>query len=318
MLRRVMLLGGMLLVGVIVLGGVALAADIRGTFGQDNLIGTNQLDRIYGLGAADTISGLAGNDDCYGGSGADEISCGSGMDRIDGGFGFDDLFGGPNNDTISAADGFEDNVDCGTGNNDTAYVDNQDIVNNNCENIWRLKHNKPITPSAAQEEEEERIGGSELGVAPWSLHAHVFQRPQHFGLRLWKPHSSSSTITQAVLSASARLSNASSLSFSGLSFTASVMFPFPPFANRPNVWNIRPGGALAGGSCMAYRGRVGRRRRASAAKWSNLGEVHFPRGWVNGPSARTLQDGRAANCCYHLRPWGKQGPGAWQRTDVRR
>jgi hypothetical protein len=42
MLRRVMLLGGMLLVGVIVLGGVALADDIRGTFGNDNLTGTNQ------------------------------------------------------------------------------------------------------------------------------------------------------------------------------------------------------------------------------------------------------------------------------------
>jgi hypothetical protein len=50
--------------------------------------------------------------------------------------------GGPNNDTISAADGFEDNVDCGTGTNDTAYVDNQDTVEN-CETSGRLKHNKP-------------------------------------------------------------------------------------------------------------------------------------------------------------------------------
>jgi Ca2+-binding RTX toxin-like protein len=138
MLRRVVLLYGALLVGVIVLGGVALAEDIRGTFGQDNLIGTNQNDRIYGLGAADTISGLAGNDDCYGGSGADTIRCGDGNDRIDGGFGFDDLFGGPLNDTISAADGFEDFVDCGTGTNDTAYVDNQDTVEN-CENVWEAQ-----------------------------------------------------------------------------------------------------------------------------------------------------------------------------------
>ena len=135
MLRRVVLLGGMLLVGAIVLSGVALAEDKVGTFGRDDLLGTPQMDRIYGLGAMDTITGLAGNDDCYGGSGADEIDCGIGMDRIDGGFGFDDLFGGPNNDTISAADGFEDNVDCGPGNNDTAYVDNKDMVRN-CENIW--------------------------------------------------------------------------------------------------------------------------------------------------------------------------------------
>ena len=139
MLRRViLLLGGTLLVGVIVLGGVALAQDIRGTFGQDDLEGTNQLDRIYGLGAADTITAFEGNDDCYGGSGADDIDCGGGNDRIDGGFGFDELFGGPNNDTISAADGFEDNVDCGTGTNDTAYVDNQDTVVN-CENVWEAQ-----------------------------------------------------------------------------------------------------------------------------------------------------------------------------------
>ena len=139
MLRRMVLLCGALLVGVIVLSGVALAKDIRGTFKQDDLTGTNQMDRIYGLGAADTLSGLGGNDDCYGGSGADEILCGPGIDRVDGGFGFDDLFGGPNNDTISAADGYEDDVNCGPGNNDTAYVDIKDIVDNNCENIWEAQ-----------------------------------------------------------------------------------------------------------------------------------------------------------------------------------
>jgi Ca2+-binding RTX toxin-like protein len=139
MLRRVVLLGGMLLVGVIVLSAVALAEDKSGTFGKDNLTGTPQLDRIYGLGAEDTISGLGGNDDCYGGSGKDQVSCGGGNDRIDGGFGFDRLFGGPGNDTISAADGFEDNVNCSTGDDDTAYVDNQDIVKQNCENIWEAQ-----------------------------------------------------------------------------------------------------------------------------------------------------------------------------------
>ena len=139
MLRKMVLLCGALLVGVIVLSGVALAKDIRGTFKQDDLTGTNQLDRIYGLGAADTIEGLGGNDDCYGGSGYDEIDCAGGKDRMDGGFGSDDLWGGPQNDTISAADGVEDNVNCGTGTNDTAYVDNQDTVHQNCENIWEAQ-----------------------------------------------------------------------------------------------------------------------------------------------------------------------------------
>ena len=129
MLRKMVLLCGALLVGVIVLSGVALAKDIRGTFGPDpDLTGTGQLDRIYGLGAADTIKGLAGNDDCYGGSGNDEIRCGTGNDRIDGGFGKDDLFGGPENDTILAADGQVDYVNCGLGDNDTAYVDEDDEV----------------------------------------------------------------------------------------------------------------------------------------------------------------------------------------------
>ena len=64
------------MVGVLVLSGIALAEDIRGTFKQDDdLTGTPQMDRIDGLGAADTISGWAGNDDCNGGSGADEVRC---------------------------------------------------------------------------------------------------------------------------------------------------------------------------------------------------------------------------------------------------
>jgi Ca2+-binding RTX toxin-like protein len=139
MLRRVVLLLGTLSVVVVLLGGVALADNIRGTFGPDDLKGTNQLDRIYGLGNADKLTALGGNDDCYGGSGADTIFCGPGNDRVDGGFGEDDLFGGPGNDTISAVDGQVDQVNCGTGT-DTAYVDAKDDVSPDqaliCENIF--------------------------------------------------------------------------------------------------------------------------------------------------------------------------------------
>jgi hypothetical protein len=81
-----------------------------------------------------------GNDDCDGGSGADEIRCGVGNDRVDGGFGQDDLYGGPDNDTILAADGRVDYVNCGLGNNDTAYVDENDEVDPAqaaaCENLF--------------------------------------------------------------------------------------------------------------------------------------------------------------------------------------
>jgi hypothetical protein len=135
MLRKMVLLCGALLVGVIVLSGVALAKDIRGTFKQDDLRGTNLRDRIYGLARADTIGARAGNDDCYGGSGFDVIACGAGNDRIDGGFGEDDLFGGPANDKVLAADGRVDLVDCGEGE-DTAYVDELDDPVDNCEHVF--------------------------------------------------------------------------------------------------------------------------------------------------------------------------------------
>jgi hypothetical protein len=134
MLRRMVLLCGALLVGVMLLGGVALAKDIRGTFKEDVLQGTTQMDRINGLGAADTIAGKAGNDDCYGGSGANMIRCAAGNDRIDGGFGEDELFGGGGNDTISAADGQVDQGNCGEGD-DTVYVDEPDVVNADCQNV---------------------------------------------------------------------------------------------------------------------------------------------------------------------------------------
>jgi Ca2+-binding RTX toxin-like protein len=68
------------------------------------------------------------------------IRCGPGNNRIDGGFGEDDLFGVGGNDTILAADGQVDQVNCGTGDNDTAYVDELDEVDPNqataCENLF--------------------------------------------------------------------------------------------------------------------------------------------------------------------------------------
>ena len=125
------------MVGVMLFSGVALADNIVGTFGNDDLRNqaTAQRDRIYGLGGQDTIAGKGGNDDCYGGSGGDTISCGGGNDRIDGGFGEDTLSGNAGNDTILAADGQVDEVDCGNGV-DTAYVDELDVVNDDCENVF--------------------------------------------------------------------------------------------------------------------------------------------------------------------------------------
>ena len=53
------------------------------------------------------------------------------------------MFGGPQNDTILAADGQVDYVNCGLGENDTAYVDEKDEVDSAqasiCENIFFAK-----------------------------------------------------------------------------------------------------------------------------------------------------------------------------------
>jgi hypothetical protein len=46
------------------------------------------------------------------------------------------LFGDNGNDTISAADGQVDLVDCGEGD-DTAYVDEVDDVDPNCEHVFQ-------------------------------------------------------------------------------------------------------------------------------------------------------------------------------------
>jgi Ca2+-binding RTX toxin-like protein len=103
-----------MVLGMMIFSGVALAKNIRGSFGPDKLIGTAKVDEIYGLGGNDKVHGKGGND------------------RIDGGFGSDSLFGGAGNDLISAADRYEDHITCGSGI-DTVYIDEFDIVGKDCE-----------------------------------------------------------------------------------------------------------------------------------------------------------------------------------------
>lgn len=123
----VMLLGG---------GGVALADTIDGTTGPDDLVGTDQADTIHGGGGIDYVSGLAASDLLYGGAGNDTVVGREGNDHIYGNPGSDTLFGNLGKDTISSfGDRAEDVVNCGAGD-DTAYVDEIDRVNNNCETVF--------------------------------------------------------------------------------------------------------------------------------------------------------------------------------------
>ena len=86
---------------------------IRGTIGDDHLIGTPGPDVICGLGGNDIITGLAGND---------RIDGGPGNDQINGGAGADTLIGGTGNDWFNAKDGVADRINGGAGV-DRALVD---------------------------------------------------------------------------------------------------------------------------------------------------------------------------------------------------
>jgi Ca2+-binding RTX toxin-like protein len=129
-----------MVLGVLLLGGgVALADTIDGTSGADDLVGTDQEDVIHASGGADYVSGLAAPDLLYAGAGNDTVVGRDGNDRIYGNGGADTLFGNESNDTInSAGDQTRDVVKCGIGENDTAYVDKEDWVKKNCENVFLL------------------------------------------------------------------------------------------------------------------------------------------------------------------------------------
>jgi Ca2+-binding RTX toxin-like protein len=139
MRRRALLIMATMGLGVLLLGGVALADTIDGTSGADDLVGTDQTDVIHASGGVDYVSGLAEADLLYAGAGNDTVVGREGYDRIYGNGGSDTLFGNGGNDTIySSGDGVKDVVKCGLGDADTAYVDKEDWVKNNCENVFLL------------------------------------------------------------------------------------------------------------------------------------------------------------------------------------
>jgi hypothetical protein len=83
---------------------------LRGTAGDDVIVGTDGPDRIVGRAGRDAICGGAGNDRIAagagddvidGGAGDDTIKGGSGNDRIDGGAGTNRLKGGAGNDVCT-------------------------------------------------------------------------------------------------------------------------------------------------------------------------------------------------------------------------
>ena len=135
----------------VILGGTALAADIwctagvlcEGTNRKDVLIGSFGKDTITGGDGHDIISGSFGDDKLYGQKGNDEIYAVENDRRSGGGFfpvpgkgtpGIDLVDGGTGNDTIRAADGIKDVIDCGEGTDTVEYDRTLDVIKN-CETL---------------------------------------------------------------------------------------------------------------------------------------------------------------------------------------
>ena len=98
-------------------------ANVRGTDGNDTLVGTGGPDvfapgagndKINGKGGKDTICVAAGNDKVKGGGGKDKVYGGGGKDKISGGGGKDTLKGGGGKDKLTGGPG-EDKLKGGPG-----------------------------------------------------------------------------------------------------------------------------------------------------------------------------------------------------------
>lgn len=90
---------------------------IRGTEGNDNLVGTQFDDLIFGYGGNDKLTGKKGNDCLIGGAGNDNIQGNQGNDILLGGDGDDNIHGGQGDDTING-EGGSDRCHGGQGTNE--------------------------------------------------------------------------------------------------------------------------------------------------------------------------------------------------------
>ncbi len=80
---------------------------IRGTSGDDELIGTGRSNRIDGFDGNDRLQGLGSDDLLFGGNGADQLFGGGGNDWLRGDAGDDLLQGGEGHDSLYGGDGWD-------------------------------------------------------------------------------------------------------------------------------------------------------------------------------------------------------------------
>lgn len=132
--------------------------------GSVKLEGRGGNDRLVGADGPDTLDGGAGDDDLDAGFGDDTITPGPGRDSVSA-----DRRGGDcgpywckypyGNDTILAADGEVDSIDCGAGT-DKVTADAADVVAPNCETVERKGG---VTPKT---DDPKLGGGASTTVGP--------------------------------------------------------------------------------------------------------------------------------------------------------
>ena len=105
----------------------AMAVNIDGGPGNDNITGTEQADFIRGAGGDDNLDGLGGDDRLFGGDGNDTIDGGAGNDEVVGDDGNDRLDGGTGNDIVVGGRG-SDLLLGGDGNDLLQGLANDDIL----------------------------------------------------------------------------------------------------------------------------------------------------------------------------------------------
>jgi Ca2+-binding RTX toxin-like protein len=116
MKKRILLLLTLVVLGVVLVVGVALAANFTGTAGPNRITGTGNADNIDGGGGADILNGAEGPDNLFAAFGVDVLRGGKGDDLL---VTFD-FSGG---DTAGGGDG-----------QDTCVIDQGDVVAG-CEDI---------------------------------------------------------------------------------------------------------------------------------------------------------------------------------------
>ncbi len=102
-MRKTILVLTSVALAVLLAGGVALAANIKGTGGNDVLEGTPSRDVLIPFDGDDTVYAGGGSDDVRHSFGDDLIKGGPGNDTLRGGRGNDVIYGGAGRDLIDCA-----------------------------------------------------------------------------------------------------------------------------------------------------------------------------------------------------------------------